>query len=325
MNILYTINDKFVPQAAACMTSVCENNKGEKEIVFYIIGQDISEENQKLLQDMVKKYERKLELIELGNLEDYIPFEFDTSGWNSIVLARLLMGRLLPESVDRVIYMDGDTICLGSMYKMWRKNLRGKTLAMCCEPTVNRARKNDLGLENYYYHNAGVLLVDLNRWRELETEKIILTFYKEKSGKLFANDQDAINVVLKDEIVELLPKYNFSNIYTTYPYRFIRKLAAPKKYISEALYNESLDNPVIIHYLGEERPWRRGNTHKYRNEYKKYLGMTAWKDTPDEEGWRLYFIAWRIFNTLMKPFPALRYKIIDGLIPVFLKYRSKKK
>ena len=251
MNILYTINDNFVPQAAAGICSICENNKDIKEINFYIMGLEVADDNKKKLQFLVKKYEKKeltirnIIFIDLYQLEDYFDFEFDTTGWNSIVLARLLIGKLLPQDVNRIIYLDGDTIVRG----LWYKNLHGKMLGMCAEPTVNQARKKSMGLNDYYYHNAGVLLVDLKRWREKSAERIILDYYKLNNGKLFANDQDAINASLKDEIAELLPKYNFSNIYTTYPYWFLKRLVRPRKYMSKSLYMESLNNPIIHHRL----------------------------------------------------------------------------
>lgn len=98
----------------------------------------------------------------------------------------------------------------------------------------------------------------------------------------------------------------------------------PLDYISRDIYMEARKNPVIIHYLGEERPWRKGNTHKYRNDYHKYLDMTVWKDTEAEDGWQLYFICWKIFNIVTKPLPKLRYNIINSLIPKFMKYRANK-
>ena len=47
MNILYILDDNFVPQVAAGICSVCENNKEEQDICFYIISLHISEKNQK--------------------------------------------------------------------------------------------------------------------------------------------------------------------------------------------------------------------------------------------------------------------------------------
>ena len=152
----------------------------------------------------------------------------------------------------------------------------------------------------------------------------MVDFYRKKNGNLFAADQDIINGALKDEICPILPKYNFCNIYYQYSYWFLRKLLKPLEYFSESQFVDSLNNPIIIHFLGEERPWRRGNTHRYQNEYKKYLGMTKWKDSPMEEGWRLYFFCWKMFNIFTKPFPQLRYSIIDCLIPYFMNYRARK-
>lgn len=324
MNILYTVNDKFVPQIGAGICSVCENNREEKEIHFYVFSLGITNQNKEKLEQLVEKYERIISIIEIQDIQQYLDFEFDTSGWNPIVLIRLLIGEILPSDMTRIIYLDGDTIVRGSLRSLWCLDLDAKILGMSVEPTVDRVRKEELGLKNYCYHNAGVLLVDLEKWRKTQAQKRIIDFYREKEGRLFANDQDAINVALKDEIYSILPKYNFCNIFYQYPYKFLCKLMRPLKYFSENEFKESVDNPVIIHYLGEERPWRQGNTHKYRDDYRKYLNMTSWKETPDEEGWQLYFLCWKIFNVFTKPFPQLRYSIINYLIPYFMKYRARK-
>ena len=153
---------------------------------------------------------------------------------------------------------------------------------------------------------------------------MIFDFYKKYNGNLFANDQDAINGALKKEILTISPTYNFYNIFYQYNYNFFVRLLKPIKYIDKDVYQDAVNNPTIIHYLGEERPWRKGNTHKYRKDYKYYLSLTPWKDTPDEEGWNLYFFCWRIFNFFTKPFPGLRLRIINGLIPFVMKLRKRK-
>ena len=98
----------------------------------------------------------------------------------------------------------------------------------------------------------------------------------------------------------------------------------PVDYISEKTYDDAVKNPIIIHYLGEERPWRVGNKHKYKDDYIKYLNMTPWSGQNFETGWELYFKFWYLFNFFTKCFPKVRYLIIDSLIPVFINYRAKK-
>ena len=59
MNILYTLNDKFVPQVAAGITSVCENNKDIDNIVFYLMSLNITDNNKKELKKYIKKYKNR--------------------------------------------------------------------------------------------------------------------------------------------------------------------------------------------------------------------------------------------------------------------------
>lgn len=153
--------------------------------------------------------------------------------------------------------------------------------------------------------------------------KIVLNFYKEHQGRLFANDQCAINGALKDYILQIPISYNFCNSYRFYNYKALVKMMKPTKFISKEDYQVQCNNPIIIHFLGEERPWRVGNKHTYTNEYMFYWNKTPWANTPLELGWENYFKAFNLFNTVMKPFPMLRYKIMDTLIPIMIKHRKR--
>lgn len=323
MNILYTLNDKFVPQVAAGITSVCENNMDLGEINFYLMSMGITAENKSKLQKYIKKYKRKINFIEIDNLKNYFDFDFDTNGWNPIVLARLLLDKLLPEDIDRILYLDGDTIVRDNLEDLWNTDMSGCTIAASIEPTIDKKRIKTLDMSGFPYYNAGVLLVDLDRWRKNKVGECIIKYYHDHDGKLFANDQDAINGSQKGKIYTLSPRYNFYNIFYQYSYKFLSKLC-DFEYVSKDVYEDAVNNPAIIHYLGEERPWRIGNKHKYRDDYLKYLNMTPWENQNMEYGWKFYFICWNCFNFFTKPFPALRYNIINKLIPVFMKYRSKK-
>lgn len=323
MNILYTTNSKFVGKVAASMCSVFENNKDMEQIVVYIVGQNLSEDECEKFNYLGEKYHRGIVIIELGDINSYFDFEFDTNGWNSIVLARLILDRVLPEDVDKVLYLDGDTVNIAPLSDLWKTDMKGCVIGACIEATVDFSRRCALGMETIPYINAGVLLIDLKLWKLKQTGRRILEYYQAHDGNLFANDQDAINGALKNQIYYLPPKYNYYNIYWFYTYNTLQCLMKKAYYYSREVFDESRRNPAIIHYLGEERPWRAGNKHKYKMFYKKYLNMTPWRGEKDEEGWRVYFVCWNFFNFMMRPFPKLRYKIINGLIPAFMKWRKK--
>lgn len=323
MNIVYTTNDAFADKVGTSICSVYENNRDVEELSVYVIGQDLSLDNKKKFRRLAKRHGREIWLIDLGPLEEYFDFPLEAKGWSPIVLSRLLMDKLLPDTLERALYLDGDTVDIRSLGDLWATDLHGKVLGGCIEATYDRKKKRKLGLESYPYINAGVLLVDLKKWKEADCFRRIVVYYQEHQTELFAAEQDAINAVLKDEIYYLPPKYNFYNIYWFYPYRVLRKLMGQAHYYAHQTYDESMRNPTIIHYLGEERPWRKGNHHRFLKYYEKYHARTPWKDVGQEKGWELYFRCWGIFNACMKPFPTARYWVMNHLIPLFIKGRER--
>lgn len=323
MNIVYTTNEAFVAKVAASICSVVENNKEADDIRIFVMGQGLSEKSCKRLNKLVSRYGRALEIIPLENVWSFFDFDFDTGGWNPIILARLVLDRLLPADVDRVVYLDGDTINIRNLTKLWNTDMKGKAIGACIEATVDRQRLISLGMEDIPYVNSGVLLIDLEQWREENWGHRIIKYYEEQGGKLFAPDQDAINGALKGEIFYLEPQYNFYNIYWFYPYKVLKNLMRNSFFYSEAVVKRACEKPVVIHYLGEERPWRKGNHHKYRAYYEKYLKKTPWRDEKQEEGWEIYYFFWDIFNILTRLFPTVRYQIINRLIPLVMKWRKR--
>ena len=324
MDILYTLNNGFVPQVASSITSICENNRQVKDITFYLLVIGVSTDNRDKLQHLIEHYHRHIKFISIDNLESNFPFKIDTGYWNPIVLARLLLHKILPKKVHRILYLDGDTIILGDLSDLYHANMGHLAVGACIESACPKFLKQSLGLTNTNYYNAGVLLIDVDKWRQEKIGEGIIKYYQAHNGKLFANDQDAINGYLKNQIYTLPPKYNYSITLDQYSYKFLKKIEQPAHYYSKSDYEEANKQPIIVHYAGENRPWRKYNTHKYRFEYKKYLNLTSWKNTPDEEGWHTYFIILTIFLTLTKPFNRLRYSLVGIATPKLMISRSQK-
>jgi lipopolysaccharide biosynthesis glycosyltransferase len=330
MNIVYTSDNKFSPQIAASMMSVMQNNENE-EITFWILSKGITPQNKQLLRDEISTGSPfEIEFIDLKRVGDYFGRNIDTGSWNDIVLARLFLDRLLPDDINRVLYLDGDTIVRGSLHNLWQIDLRGRVIGAVPEPTANTSRKEQLDIpSDGIYYNAGVLLIDLKKWRNERTGDEIVRYYLSHNGKLFANDQDAINGTLKGRIYTLPLCYNWCNTYQIYPFYAIQKMTHGALHIEEEEYRAEIFNPVIVHYLGEERPWREGNRHLYRADFWKYYFETPFGASDKngqlllEKGWRRYFVLFYSFNFLLKPFPMIRYNLMNILIPIMIKKRKK--
>lgn len=323
MNILYELDSNFAPQVSASIVSVCENNQSLTELNFYIFGLGLSDEVRFSLAEVCKRYARSVTIIPIdGFMETF--GDFDTLGWTEVVMGRLLVARFLPDDVDQILYLDGDTIVLGSLEELDGLELDdGKVIGAVIEATVDRTRLGALGIEDQPYFNSGVLLIDLERWKAVGAERLLIDYCKRHKHDIVAPDQDAINGALKGMIQPLLPCYNWCNSYVFYPYRTLKKLMGNVAYYERDTFGKAVASPIVVHYLGEERPWRTGNTHRYRDEYRHYLSLTPYANAPEESGWESYFRVWSLFNTLMHPFPMMRYRIITALIPKMMAWRKR--
>lgn len=322
MNIVLTVDTNFAPQAAACIASVCENNRNVSSISFFILTTGIEEAASGKLHALVNSYGRTLDIIDIGNIYQYFNADFDTAGWSEIVLARLIMSRFLPKSINRVLYLDGDTIVRRNLTELWETNLDGCIIGAVREPTARVSQRRQLNITDMRYFNAGVLLIDIDAWKRNHVEQTLLKYCNENWQNLFANDQDAINGALATKIKELSPSYNYVNSFFYYPYSALVKMCEPAKYIPLDEFEDAISDPTIVHFLGEERPWRVGNTHQFQKDYVHYLSLTPFSSAPMEHGWETYFKAWQVFNTVTKLFPMLRYRIITSLIPAFMRFRA---
>lgn len=98
--------------------------------------------------------------------------------------------------------------------------------------------------------NAGVLLFNVSKMREEFTFKYLLEFAQGSSFQF--QDQDALNVLCQDQIKWLEQSWNFMGDEVE-GYRGYVETFAPRQYYLE--YQKASQNPKIIHYAGNEKPW----------------------------------------------------------------------
>ena len=292
------------------MCSLFDKNRDMKQITVYVLSLGLSEENREKLQTIAEAYGRELVILELGDIRKRFDFEVDTGGYDISIMGRLFMGEMLPESVKRVLYLDCDTVVVRSLKKMWKEDLGDAVLGAVMEPTIYEAVKEsiDLGKDDGYY-NSGMLLVDLERWRKENVQEKLMSFLKEKGGALFASDQDLLNGALKGKIHTLMPEWNFFPNYRYFNYQTLVAHSSAYGAVSKEAFQHAKKHPAIIHYMGDERPWIRGNLNHYRRAYEKYLAMTPWAGTPKETGKERYMLLYHAMDYVTAVCPEIRWYI----------------
>lgn len=279
MNILYCCDDGYAPLAGISITSLFENNKKLDEINVYIAGLDISGENQRKFEQTAESYGRVVSIVNGAEVDAYLK-EKNVQSWKGGYMTwwRLFVGRLLPMDLDRVLYLDCDTIVAGSLGELEEYRLQdGKACAMVRQRICD-GWNTLIGIsEDALYYQAGVMLIDVGRWHEYGIEDKTMELLNAGYGVYPNPDQDFLSVCLVDYIQTLGPRYNVNPEWGFYGIKnaMYTRSCTPENFYTEIQISEAIENPVILHCFGILKPMFRG---WFEDEWLEYRGMSEWCD-----------------------------------------------
>lgn len=192
---------------------------------------------------------------------------------------RLLLPYLLPADVDRVIYLDADIVVRRSLDALWATDLGTDSTGAVrdalvpCVGCPGGLPWQQFGLDpRQRYFNAGVLLIDVSRWRDEGIGKSALEILSQH--RFPYGDQCALNIVLEDKVRALEPTWNMQSGH------FLPAQSLAWTVENEAELRASMLDPHIVHFntspLG--RPWLSSCSHPFREEWFTALDASAWRD-----------------------------------------------
>lgn len=259
--------------------SLFENNKDCAELKVYLLGEDISNENKEIITSIGNKYNRQIIVIDVPKLD--IPEKLITARWPLSAFTRLYAAELLPAELDRILYLDCDTIVRRNIHELNTLHI-DNAIFWGVKDCIGKGYKKNIGIApDGAYINAGVLLINLTKLRETNIKTRLESFmYKYKKMINYA-DQDVLNGAFYGEIGILPPEYDLMTILATYNYDDVIKLRKPTNYYSKRECERAVKNPIIIHYTTNMltiRPWFANTNHPFAEEFLKYMRISPWKD-----------------------------------------------
>lgn len=278
LNVSYACNDGYIMQTGISLISLFENNRHFDEITLYMISCGISQDNLNIIESICNQYDRKVKVI---NFKD-IAYDLNISAIGrhiETIYAKIFFERI--ENVDRIIYIDSDTIVTGKLDGMWQADLTDSYMGMV-ETFTGRREKPKLGIpSDSPFYNDGMAIVNVSYCREHllieKCKKVIEQYY----GNPPVLSEGVLNKVCLGHIFTLSPRYNMmAGLYQMIG-RDVKYTADRVNYSLDELL-DSYQNPVIIHFLAGfyNRPWTKHCTHPLRGEFIKYKMISPWKDYP---------------------------------------------
>lgn len=285
MIIVYSSDERFVGIFATSVVSLFENNKDVDEVTVYLIENGISEESKAKVQQIAAAYGRTIVMLPMPDLQKLASVEMAIPDYYRIAAyGRLFVASLLPESIDRVIYVDCDTIFLNSIQKLWDMDISGCQVGMV-DDTINVAYRVLLGLSKEgTYFNSGILLIDLKAWRKQDAEKAFLRFITSQGGYIPFVDEGVLNAVFDGKIFRLPLRYNVISMVFAFSHDEICRIKELRQFYTREEVDSARRDPVVVHFTHnfymQPRPWMKNCDHPFAQEYLAYRSMTPWKDEP---------------------------------------------
>lgn len=243
----------------ALLGSLIESHH-QNRLQLHVIAEGLRADEMKRIVDLISRSGHDISFYELDrSLVD----RFQVSGqWTPVVYYRLFFSLLLPSDIQRLIYLDCDTVVIKSLWPLYSIELDGYPIAAVYDNYVKTQPRIGIFKEGEYF-NSGVMLIDLNEWRNQNVSENASTYLVTYPEKILFVDQCALNAVLKDNWKKLQSRFNL--MYSALP-----------QGISRRQMNEVLQDAVVVHFT-LHRPWQMLCKNRLRFLYFYYLRRSGIK------------------------------------------------
>ncbi len=269
INICLATDDNYAPHAAALVASIMENKADDDRLAFYILSDRISERNKGFFRKMRERWGFEMEFIEMND-DQFQGLPKWGGGYTAYY--RISINRLLPEYLHKILYLDCDMIVKKSLKPLYETELRDRYAAVVAEGDGRSEEYSHLDIGKYYF-NSGMILFNLDKYRDDGMEERLLKRGFELRDVLKLPDQDLLNELFRGEVVWKPLAWN--QVLSPDKFSLYDSMGINHCY-SETEISEAMNDPAIIHYVGagSPRPWLPFSRHYRKADYWKYLRAT---------------------------------------------------
>lgn len=207
---------------------------------------------------------------------------------------RLLLPRLLPETLERVLYLDVDLVVQRDLGALWDEPFEGALTLAVQDPSSpyfdsRRAMPPDWPMPTdgftpqpvrdldarglspaLPYLNSGLLVLDLAAWRREDiTEQLLACLRGAPEDHLIGGDQYPLNVVLAGRWRALDPRWNALAV-------MHERRSWRETHMDAATFERLLADPWIVHWAGPRKPWNGLGPVPRGELFHTYRARTAW-------------------------------------------------
>ena len=249
ISIAYAPDDNYVNQTVVSMKSALEHNEQVEFIIMY----------SKLSAESMQKLGAVGGSLRLIKMDESQFADLTLSKWVTVQAWFRIKLPDLCKDLDKVLYLDCDTLIRGNLDELFSLDLTDKYLAGVKDVWGVSKYVKRLGMKSGVYVNSGMLLFNCNYCRKEHFFDKVVDFAKNNAKIIEFCDQDSINKVVDEYKLVISPKYNLMDTWWRGGYYEFEGE-------EETEYLRAKENPVIVHLTGL-KPAFKGCGNKFKDEW----------------------------------------------------------
>lgn len=244
INLLVTLNSGYLNPLRAMLCSITKSNS-EESFNLYVAHSSLTDDDFTKIYEAVSGYDFEIFPIKLdNNIFSDAPTEKRIT---KETYYRIFAPLYLPKNVDRILYIDPDTVVINSLSEFYNSDFNANAIigAKHFDGTIDFLNKKRLHMKKTeHYINAGIMLMNIKEMRKDFNKDRIFNIINRNKPTLLLADQDLINI-LYDGKIGYKSEFEINLDERTY-----KKL--PKNSAMEIVRK----NTIIVHYNGKYKPWK---------------------------------------------------------------------
>ncbi len=236
--VFFAIDDNYAPLLCIAMSSITEHASKDYNYEFRVLHIGLSEAS----RNLITRYHKdnfKVEFVDMKDKLERIGWKLHTRDYYSkSTYYRLFITGMFP-NIDKALYLDADIILNGDISELYNTDIGDNYVGAVTEEAVNKVPEfieyaaHFLGVKTPDYFNAGIMLMNLKAFRQIDLEAKFLKLLSEYKF-VVAQDQDYLNVICKGKV------HYFSMAWNKNP------MIDPRV---------TRENVKLVHYTLTMKPW----------------------------------------------------------------------
>lgn len=264
-------DERFSLPLGVCVTSIFMSNTMNR-VFIHILTPGLSQETLIRLEKTASEYNQTLKVYQIDqSLFDKYPL---SEYFPQAIYFRYLLPEIIPIEINKVLYLDSDTIVIKDLKPLWDFDITRYPIAAAQDANGDDIyNRNRIEIFDGKYLNSGVLLMNLDIWRKENCFSKLASYIQEFPERCEFPDQDALNVIFHKRTKWLSFRYNFQSVLSE-DFSQYRLHKSNNEDICD-----SFGQIVILHYSScMVKPWIRDVSHPLTFIWRSIYEQSLWKD-----------------------------------------------